>query len=382
MATRRGFLKLVGGGVVLAAVAGGGWYVANGPSQVARAAWREAGAPQEKRRRFLSYALLAPNPHNRQPWLVKLEGDDDLILYCDLDRRLPETDPFDRQITVGCGAFLELLSIAAASEGYLAEITPFPEGEPAPRLDQRPVARVRLIANGAQPDPAFDQILKRHTNRNPYEARDVGADLLKTLEAAGSVHGLTLRTTGDGDLAAQLRDLTWRAHEKEMLTHQTLKESVDLMRIGNGEIEKHRDGISLDGQMMEFAKLTGMVDREAMLDPKSTAFKMGLDQYRSAAATARAFAWLTGPEGRAAEIAAGRAYARFALKVAELDLAIHPWSQSLQEFPEMRSLYNEVHELIGSGQRIQMLVRVGYAAPVMAAPRRGLEALIKETAQA
>ena len=382
MATRRGLLKLIGGGVVLAAAAGGGWYVANGPSEAARTAWRDSGTPKEKRRRFLSYALLAPNPHNRQPWLVKLEGDDDLILYCDLDRRLPETDPFDRQITIGCGAFIELLSIAAASEGYLAEITPFPEGEPSPRLDQRPVARVRLIANGAQRDPAFDQILKRLTNRNPYEARDVSADLRKSLEVAGSAPGLTLRTTGEGDLAAQLRDLTWRAHEKEMLTQRTLKESVDLMRIGNAEIEKYRDGISLDGQMMEFAKATGMVTREALLDTRSSAFQMGMDQYREMAGSARAFAWLNGSEGRMAEVAAGRAYVRFALKVAELGLAIHPWSQSLQEFPEMRPLYDEVHGLIGSGQRIHMLVRLGYAAPDVVAPRRGLGVLIKETAQA
>ncbi len=99
MTTRRGILKLVGGGVVVAAAAAGGWYAMNGPSNEAREAWRQAGTPQDYRRRFLSYALLAPNPHNRQPWLVRLDGEDGLTLFCDLDRRLPETDPFDRQIT-------------------------------------------------------------------------------------------------------------------------------------------------------------------------------------------------------------------------------------------------------------------------------------------
>ena len=379
MATRRGVLKLVGGGVVLAALAGGGWYVANGPSDVARSAWREAGTPEEKRQRFLSYALLAPNPHNRQPWLVELVGEDELKLYCDLDRRLPETDPFDRQITIGCGAFLELLSLAAASEGYRADITPFPEGEPAPRLDRRPVAHVRFVAGEASRDPASDQILKRQTNRNSYSPQPVSEADMGLLEAAGSVHGGTLHTTGEESLTASLRDLTWRAHEREMLTHHTLKESVDLMRIGNAEIETYRDGIALDGQMIAFARLTGMISREALLDPKSDAFKMGMDQYRQMAASPRAFAWLTGPEGRAAELGAGRAYARFALKAAELGLAVHPWSQSLQEFAEMRPLYEEVHALIGGGRRIHMLVRVGYAQPDTVAPRRGLAAHIMET---
>ena len=114
MSSRRNVLKLIGGGVVVAATATGGFLAMNQPSRTARAPWREAGGYDEFRRRALSYALLAPNPHNRQPWLVRLDGDRGLTLFCDLQRRLPATDPMDRQITIGCGAFLELLAIAAA----------------------------------------------------------------------------------------------------------------------------------------------------------------------------------------------------------------------------------------------------------------------------
>jgi hypothetical protein len=70
------------------------------------------------------------------------------------------------------------------------------------------------------------------------------------------------------------------------------------------------------------------------------------------------------------------------LKAAELGLAVHPWSQSLQEFAEMRPLYDEVHSLIGGGERVHMLVRIGYAAADTTAPRRGLGALFRETGQA
>ena len=104
---------------------------------------------------------------------------------------------------------------------------------------------------------------------------------------------------------------------------------------------------------------------------------MGLDTYRPKAASARAYAWLINDHaGRTSELNAGRAYARLALKAAELGLAIHPWSQALQEFPEMRPLYDEVHALIGDGKRVQMLVRTGYADAVIPAPRRGLAAHI------
>jgi hypothetical protein len=376
MVTRRRILKLVGGGVVLAAAGAGTWYTFSGPSSAAREAWSQAGSPEEKRRRFLSYALLAPNPHNLQPWLVKLEGEDALTLYHDPSLRLPATDPFDRQITIGCGAFLELFAIAAASENFGVEITPFPEGEPQPALDRRAVAHVRLIAGAVLRDPAFDFVLSRRTNRNTYHSREVPADLLAQLEAAGSVHGVAAKTTGEGNLASKLRDITWRGHQTEMLTPATLRENVDWMRIGNSEVVTHRNGLSMDGQMIEFAKLAGMMTPASMLDTNSQAFEIGMKQFEEKAMSAKAFAWQTGPEGRANELSAGRAYMRFALKAQELELAIHPWSQSLQEYPEMAELYREVHDLIGAGQRIQMLVRVGYAASVVASPRRGLDAML------
>ena len=62
------------------------------------------------------------------------------------------------------------------------------------------------------------------------------------------------------------------------------------------------------------------------------------------------------------------------LQATALGLAIHPWSQALQEYPEMRELNDELQRLIGRGERLQMLYRIGYAKKVEPAPRRGLRA--------
>lgn len=379
MPSRRGVLKLIGGGVVLAAAGAGTFAALNQPSRAAREAWRVAGQEAEYRRRFLSYALLAPNPHNMQPWLARLDGDDALTLYCDLERRLPETDPFDRQILIGHGCFLELLALAAAEEGYAAEIEIFPDGAPemTARLDARPVARVTFRPGAAKPDPLFVHALTRRTNRNAYEAREVSADHLSALDAAGAAYGMTAGTTGEGDLAAALRDLTWRAHEIEVRTPATWMESVDVMRIGPSEVARYRDGLSMEGPMLGALNMAGIMTRETLADPNSQAFRQGLDMYRPLAASARAFAWIANDgQSREGEIAAGRAYMRLALQAEALGLAIHPWSQALQEYPEMEDLFDEVHGLIGGGQRLQMLVRVGYAGQVVAAPRRGLAPLL------
>jgi hypothetical protein len=378
MSSRRGVLKLIGGGVVLAAAGAGGFVALNQPSRAAREAWRTAGQPAEYRRRFLSYALLAPNPHNRQPWIVRLDGDDALTLFVDLGRLLPATDPFDRQIVIGCGAFLELLRLAAAEEGYGAEIVPFPEGagDVTGRLDARPVAQVRFTPGGATPDALFAHVLARLTNREVYAPRDVEPAKLAALAAAGTAFGTQAQTCGNDDLAARLRDLTWRGHERESLTDYTMQESIDLMRIGPAEVAAHRDGLTLEGPVMGLGHLVGAVTRDTLADPDSAAFRQGLDMFRARAASARAFAWLTNDGAdRTGQIAAGRAYMRLTLEAAGQGLAVHPWSQTLQEYPEMADLYEEVHTLVGGGARVQMLVRVGYAPPVVHAPRRGVDAL-------
>lgn len=375
MPSRRKVLSLIGGGTVLAATGVGGVVALNGPSREARAPWREAGQYAEFRRRALSYALLAPNPHNRQPWRVRLEGDDALTLHCDLARRLPATDPFDRQITIGCGAFLELLNIAAAQDGHRAEITPFPEGEDLATLDDRPVARVVFTAGAGQPDPLFAHVLARRSNKEVYEARSVPAEGLALLAAEGSTFGVSARTTAEAEQVAALRDLTWRAHEREMTTPAALQESVDLMRIGPRQVAANPDGIELDGRVISLGRLVGVVDHQTLADPSSTAFKQGLDLYRQMAASAQAFGWLVNANAcRADQIAAGRAYLRLNLKATELGLSVHPWSQALQEYAEVADLYKEVHERIGEDGRIQMLFRIGYARPIIPTPRRGLEA--------
>jgi hypothetical protein len=375
MTSRRGVLKLIGGGVVLAAAGAGGFVALNQPSRAARKAWRVAGQETEFRRRFLSYALLAPNPHNRQPWLVQMEGNDALTLYVDLERRLPATDPFDRQIVIGCGAFLELLVLAGAQEGFGAEVQMFPEGEDMAKLDARPIAHVRFSALSAKPDPLFAHVLARRSNKEAYLPENVPEDALGRLIEEGARFGQVSGGTGNTSLADQLRDLTWQAHKLEVETPRTNQESVDLMRIGSAEVKANPDGIELEGPMIGLGKAIGLISREALADQSSEGFRQGLAMYEAMAMSARGFVWIANDnQSRADQIDAGRAYVRMNLRATELGLGLHPWSQALQEYDEMAPLYARVHGLIGGGKRLQMLARTGFGPDVGPTPRRGLEA--------
>ncbi|MHA1522864.1 MAG: Acg family FMN-binding oxidoreductase [Alphaproteobacteria bacterium] len=374
-------MKIAGSGAVIAAAGGVGFVATRTPTQ-AIAPWQNPGSLySDPMRRALSYAILAPNPHNRQPWVVDLQSDTEAVLTCDLDRLLPETDPFSRQIVIGLGCFLELFSIAAAEQGYLADIVYFPQGEVAERLDQRPVAHLSLNRqDGLAGDPLFAHVLKRHTNRNPYDtsraiADGVGKRLLRTTQDT-----VRIGITSGGKRLAALRKLTREAMVAEIKTPEAYQESIDLMRIGRAEIEANPDGIALGGAFLEALNLVGVLTRKNLADPASSAFQIGIDMIDEAAMTSMGFVWITTTDNdRTAQIQAGRAYMRIALQAAADGLAMQPMSQALQEYGAMAPYFKSVHvELTDQpSERVQMLARLGYAEDTGPAPRWPLETRVK-----
>jgi hypothetical protein len=317
------------------------------------------------------HAILAPNPHNRQPWLLRLDGDDAAVLTCDLAKRLPETDPFDRQITLGFGTFIALARIAASHRGYRIDVTPFPQGEPQPRLDARPLAHLRFVHDAAlAPDPLLAAIPRRHTSREVFWGAPAPSQL-----AALARDGA--QASADPQLLDQIRPISVTAMTREITLPRTWMESVRLLRIGAAEIDASPDGLALSGPMIEATHLAGMTTRTTLADPASAAFRMGLEQQQAACGSVPGVAWIASTgNSRAAQLSAGLAYARLSLRAAALGLSMHPLSQSLQEYPEMADLFTDIHRVLGiqRPQRLQMLVRVGIGSPVLPAARYPLEA--------
>ena len=218
------------------------------------AAWQAPAPDTELRRWLLSYALLAPNPHTVQPWLADLRTPGEITLRLDLQRLLPATDPYGRQILMGTGTLLELLVMAAAERGQRAEWRLFPDGEPAVRLDGRAVARVQLLPDPAVPrDPLFAQVLRRRTDRRAYDpARPISAADAQALAAAASALPLRFGLAGvAGNAAADaprldaIRTLVRQAWRLELTTEAPMMESMRVLRVGTAEIDQHRDGINI-----------------------------------------------------------------------------------------------------------------------------------------
>lgn len=341
----------------------------------ARQPWAEAGESfGDPRLDALAYAVLAPSPHNRQPWLVQLEGDHKLSLYCDLTRLLPETDPHDRQAVIGLGAFVELLRQAAAAQGWRLDIAPFPEGESYPRLDERPVAHVAFVRNESiARDPLFGAALDRRTVRTPFsKKREVSAEALQRIGAALAPGQGEFAWTNDVTALDQLKAICRKSWRIEATNARTHHESVMLTRIGEREINANPDGISVFGPMISAFKAFGLLNRKQLNDPSSRAFKGGVEMYEKGIDSAKAFGWLsTAGNTRKDQLNAGAGWIRLNLAATQAGLAMQPLSQVLQEFPEMADQYREFHEYVGLVEpaRVQGLFRFGYAKSPAPAPR-------------
>jgi hypothetical protein len=380
---RRQFIRLLGGGAVLAATVPLAGCAGGLPSDAVQA-WQTAGAERDLRHFMLAHALLAPNPHNRQPWIADLSAPDRITLVCDGERLLPETDPFGRQILVGCGAFVELAVIAASQRGHAVTVEAFPDGAPAatslPRGTR--VATLRIgPAGSAAADPLFAQIPRRHTNKGAYDAqRPLPADLPALWTATAARHGLQAGVAADPAVMASLRRITREAYETECATPRTWLESARLMRIGPQAIATHRDGISIAGAMPRAMHVLGLFDPMEVPHRGSSQFNRVMERW-AAFETGVGYLWLasTGNDRRA-QLEAGRAYVRLHLIATEHGVDLHPLSQALQEFPEVRGPYDAVHRTLGldpAQRTLQMLARTGHAlAPAGPSPRRGLGALV------
>lgn len=375
MLSRRTFLLTAGASTIAVTADAEAFGIFSSDLGKARRPWVEAGGSfGDPRLDALAYAVLAPNPHNRQPWLAQLEGGQGLSLYCDLERLLPETDPPNRQVVIGLGAFVELLRQAAAAQGWRLDITSFPEGEPYPVLDERPVAHITFIRDeSVQHDPLFGAALDRRTVRTPFsKKREVSVEALQHISATLRPEQGGFAWTNDAVALDDLKAICCNAWRIEATTPRTHHESVTLMRIGEREINANPDGISVFGPMISILKGIGLLNRERLSDPSSRAFKGALEMYEKGIDSAMAFGWLsTKGNTRKDQFNAGAGWIRLNLAATQAGLAMQPLSQALQEFPEMAEAYREFHDYVGlaAPARVQGLFRFGYAKSPAPSPR-------------
>jgi hypothetical protein len=334
----------------------------------------------------IAYGCNAPNPHNTQAWKLRNTSDLQTVLYVDKTRLLPATDPPARQIHIGCGCFIETLSVGASTMGFETAVESFPEGTYGlDEVGMKPVARITLTpAAETQPDELSDYLYARQTNRRPSYGGAPVSDQ-QFADIANSMRESDVQVIGINDRARMepLLAIFDRAMTIECQTRHLWEESRVWSRFNERERAEKRDGMSLPQvgivgptlRLREWYLKHGDIRRwnsKASINAFLKGFRAGL-------ASAEGLLLLkTATNTQQDWIKAGRAYVRASLAAARLGLQMHPYSQVLQEFPEMTDLQRQFNDLMGvtGEEKIQMAVRLGKGPTPYYSYRRNEESLV------
>ncbi len=307
-------------------------------------------------RSLLQYATLAPSSHNTQPWRF-VYGEGRIALYADRTRALPANDPQDRELTISCGCAVMNLRVAAARAGLSARVFPLPDPGNADWL-----CVVDLENRGATPDEAelFPAISRRHTYRQPFEAREVPGMLLQGLSSTANREGAWLeflpeeerpevsRLIAEGN-TAQWSNPAWR------------RELAVWMRP-----RRRGDGLTVPGLL---APAIRMVVRHFDM-AKSVA-----EGDRKLAENAPVLAVLgSDSEGVTDWLRTGQALERVLLEAAREGLQASYLNQPIQ----VAALRPRLQRLVNRDGYPQILLRLGFPSGSMrATPRRGLDEVVQ-----
>ena len=384
---RRNFIKIIGVGTGSVALSSS-LISCDDTSTMVDYGW---GGPdssiQDIRLQVLAYAILCPNPHNKQPWIVQLTGPASFNLYVDPERLLPETDPLHRQIHIGQGTFLETLAIAATGLGYKANVNYFPEGMYGnTELLDKPVAAIKLVREASiTKDPLFGFLLQRHSNKREYDNYRLTQNELDTLRAAHELHSdYPLSFIDSPKSKTILVNTLTVAMQIEVGNRQRDMETIKMFRFNDNEAQTLRDGFGVSQTgitgVKKFIAETFFLNRKKVEADPSEFGTQAVEMTQKVSESTNTFAWLTSSGNtRLDQVKIGRDYCRINLQTSMMGLAQHPMSQVLQEYTDMRELQVEFKKQFGipESDTVQMLFRIGKAAPTTHGPRRLVSQIIQ-----
>ena len=193
--------------------------------------------------------ILAASPHNTQPWLFRVSGNQIEVLAV-TSRNTGGLDPFLRELHIGMGCALENMNVPSCSAGYAADLE-LADGALTLHADtstpQR-VATVRCTPASLPASPLYAMLPERHTNRTPYELRALPASFQQELLAVPqSLPNTNLFLFTAQEQRQTIVDLVSRCNDIVYADKAVREGTTPWERVFKwSAVEQHRDGITLE----------------------------------------------------------------------------------------------------------------------------------------
>jgi hypothetical protein len=378
---RRDWLRLLLGagsaGLLVHFDAGCGYYSAgSGP---AFAPWNFPGGETLPEMIAARAALLAANPHNTQPWALRVTASQ-IDLHADFGRNLGTMDSLLREMHIGLGCAIANMVIAARVSGRTPTVSLLPDAS-----DASLVASLALAPAAAIDDPLFGWIARRHTNRNRYADAPAPAALRSTLASLVTEPGIELHLFTDSANMALFRQGTIDATNAIIGDAGMSRDTNAWYRQSADDILQHRDGITIDcsgsgASVVFLSKVTGRPS-----DQTANSYWLAATQGDQTTGSAFGILSSSSENARADQLSVGQVYQSIHLWAVSQGLSIQPLNQMAerQDREETQGLAPKstslLAQLLGStDRRAQMLFRIGYAwDDANASPRRPIEWVLR-----
>jgi hypothetical protein len=311
---------------------------------------------------IVTVATRAPSVHNTQPWRFTWDGRQ-LDLHADLSRRLAVIDPDGRQLVLSCGAALAHARLAIRTLGRSFTVAALPD--PA-RPDL--LARVTIGPVTGEPPAMADwrmlwAVPSRHTVRGPLDATALPADLRGRLVAVSQCDEARLRfvdAPADRRIAARLVECADRAQEAQATFRTELAAWT-------------RETVASDG-LPPWAVSTGWLTtpgefRLRNFDVRGVARRPS--PYGAHDHSALAVLHTT-TDTPGSWLSAGEALARVLLTATCADVRASMLDQPI----EIEGSRDALRQSLRLDGHPQVLLRLGYAPPGLATPRRPVDEIL------
>jgi len=335
------------------------------PWQISEIGFPAKGEVSDRLRYLINYAVLAPSSHNSQPWLFRIVGEE-IELYADRTRALPVCDPNDRELIISCGAALYHLRLAFRYFGYEGLLQTLPD-------PTKPDLLARVGFGGAYDATEYERrlfhaIVRRRTNRKPFEPRPVPEKLLGELKEAARSEGTWFQVVQGEEIRNRVADLIAEGDHIQMSNSSFRRELAAW--IHSNRTASH-DGMPAYSQ--------GYGDLSSIVVPiivRTFDFGRGQAAKDRQLATGSPALAILGTDGDSVQdwLTVGQALSRVLLYARSQEV----WASFLNQPIEVPELRSRLADLVGTRGFPQLMLRLGYGPDVKPTPRRSAgEVLVK-----